>query len=157
MSELPGVFIEFYDDDISLQEVTDDEFLEIYDGSITVRSYSSSVPFTMVGPLVIKIGNGFFPIHTGVWKVAAISATVSIAPLGQSVIVDIKRNGVSIFSDPADRVTLAPGVDLVLAGVWDDLSYIGGVDRISVDVVQVGSPGTTGDTLIVSILLERTS
>jgi hypothetical protein len=157
MTISPGVFVEWYDDDVTLAEVSDTEFFEIYDGSITVRSYSTSIPFTMAGTLFVKSGNGFYPVHQGVWKVAGISATVSIAPLGTSVIIDIKRNGVSIFSDPADRPTIASGEEFAVVGEWDDLSYIGGTDRISVDVVQVGSLGSEGDTLIASVLLERTA
>jgi hypothetical protein len=156
MTVSPGVFIEWYDDEVTLAEVSDTEFFEIYDGSITVRSYTVSAEFTMIGPLFTKVGTGGYPIHPGVWRIASIEARVVTASGGQSVIVDINKNGVSIFAIAGNRPTIAAGSQLAVTGAWTEVSFTHG-DSLTVDVDQVGSPGTEGDTLVVSILLERTA
>jgi hypothetical protein len=177
MPDTSGVFIEVLDDDgvvngtvadsvdgaVELFVVPDvvgtglatPQYLEVYDGSINVRSYTMSLPFTMQGTLVVRAGTGAHPIHPGTWRLRSVMLSVIVAPDGQPIKVDVNKSGVSLFSDQANRPQIAVGQTNGTVGAWDDLTFVGGVDTISVDVDQVGSLGSEGTTLVVSLLLER--
>ena len=43
------------------------------------------------------------------WRLLSVRATVEVPPSGGAVVVDLLRNGTSVFSEPADRPTIPPG------------------------------------------------
>lgn len=133
------------------------QYLEVYDGSVNIRSYTMSLPFTMIGPLVVKVGTGRHPIHDGVWRLRSVVMSVILAPGVQAIKADVNKNVTTVFTDQSQRPQIAVGSFLSTVGAWDSVTFVGGVDTISVDVDQVGSGGNPGDTLVVSLLIERIS
>ena len=179
MPDTSGVFLEVLDDDGTVEGTLADsvngaielyvipgvtgtalavpQYLEVYDGNVNVRSYTMSLPFTMMGPLVVKVGTGRHPIHTGVWRLRSVMMSVILAPGGQVIKVDVNKNLTTVFSDQTQRPQIAIGAFLSTVGTWDDVTFVGGTDTISVDIDQVGAGINPGETLVASLLLERIS
>lgn len=86
-------------------------------------------------------------------EIVDVRAHLDTAPAGSSFIVDVNKNGTTIFTTQSARPTIlaaanassntAPAVTALAAG-----------DRLSVDVDQIGS-GTAGSDLYVSVTVRR--
>lgn len=109
--------------------------------------------FTHQGPLVVKTGTAQVPIHGGTFSIDSVSARVGSAPTGSNVVVDIKKNGVSIYSTPANRPTIIAGTNQAVVGTHDSVSLTDG-DYLTVDIVSIGST-VPGSDLVVSNGLNR--
>jgi hypothetical protein len=85
------------------------------------------------------------------YKITAIAVAVGVAPTGSALIVDINKNGTTIFTTQENRPTIAVGAnsDLTSAPDIDTLS-VG--DYLTVDIDQVGS-SFAGSDLTVQIEL----
>ena len=91
----------------------------------------------------------FPPIPVGVEAIVNhVFCSLGTPASGSSVIVDVKKNGASIFSSPANRAVIAAGQ---IAGVS---AYSGTVitatDYLTVEIAQVGA-GTPGEDLLVQV------
>src|SRR3972149_4452477 len=108
----------------------------------------SRIGFVNPGVLAVAAGSVRLrmPRHGVIVKV---TATVGTAPTGASLIVDVNKNGTTIFTTQANRPTIA-------AGSQDDLSSIPDVvpfakeDVFTMDVDQVGST-VAGSNLVVQV------
>lgn len=81
-------------------------------------------------------------------------AEISTAPVGASVICDIKKNGTSIWSvTPGNKVTIADGANSGLSNNFDSPSIIQG-DYLTIDVSQIGST-TPGTKLVVRVKIQK--
>lgn len=110
------------------------------------------IPFGMPGTLVAKAGDGYYYNDTGApLTIYAVRASVGTAPTGGSVIVDVNRNGVTIFTNPANRPTIAAGTKTATAPAIDVATLAPG-DYLTVDVDDVGST-VTGSNLVVTVVL----
>lgn len=105
---------------------------------------------TLPGELYVVSGKVRFYLQRD-YRITAIAVAVGFAPTGASVIVDINKNGTTIFTTQANRPTIAVGAnsDLTSAPDIDTLS-VG--DYLTVDVDQVGS-SFAGSDLTVQIEL----
>lgn len=81
--------------------------------------------------------------------ITVVRAVVGTAPTTQSIIVDVHKNGTTIFTTQANRPTIAAGATASGAATPNVTSLAAG-DVLTVDIDQVGS-GTTGANLSVSI------
>lgn len=81
--------------------------------------------------------------------IQSVRASVGTAPTGQALIVDVNMNGTTIFTNQANRPSIAPGTNTILATTIDVTSLPIG-SYLTVDVDQVGS-GTTGADLVVQV------
>ena len=105
------------------------------------------VPFTVPGPLSVYTGvSRFYFVRSG--TITAVLASVGVPPQGASVVVDVLKNGTSIFTNTLNRPTIAAGQNSD-AGVPDVTSVTAG-DYVTVNVVSVGT-STTGSDLVVQI------
>lgn len=94
-------------------------------------------------------GAGRFVLPYGSTIVGVI-ATVGVAPVGAALVVDVNRNGVTLFTTQGSRPQIPDG-QLVSAIAVPDITAVAANSRLSVDVDQVGS-GTPGSDLTVEIL-----
>jgi hypothetical protein len=113
---------------------------------------SSVFQFQSVGTLTAAAGKAFVVApHAGVIK--TVKASVGTAPAGSSLIVDINKNGTTIFTTQANRPTIAAAATAAtLAGQPNVLTFAAG-DLLSVDIDQIGS-GTAGSNLAVALVVE---
>lgn len=109
--------------------------------------------FSMRDQLEAATGTMFIPFDTDA-ALVSVQAVVSVSPVGQDVIVDILINNVSVWANPADRLTIPAGQDeSSVVSVFDTDTFVSG-DRLSVDVVQVGS-SNPGEDLVVMVRVLR--
>lgn len=85
--------------------------------------------------------------------IAKVKVYADTAPTGASLIVDVNKNGTTIFTTQANRPTLAIGQNSDDSGTPDVTSIAEG-DRWSIDIDQVGSTEPGGNDLLVTIVLE---
>jgi hypothetical protein len=109
---------------------------------------SSEVALSLRGTLVVGIGviPLVFPSNK---TIVRITAAVGVAPTGQAIIFDIKKNGVTILSTVV--LSIQPNSTVALPIVPDDATILTG-DILTVDVIQVGSlqPGAYA-TLVIEV------
>lgn len=89
-----------------------------------------------------------------VWSIAGVRASLGVAPVGASYIVDIKRNGVSIYSTNTQRPTILTTAYTGFGGARL-VETIAESDYVTVDILQVGASPNTGSSLTVQVMLER--
>ncbi|MGB4957796.1 MAG: hypothetical protein WBO49_05070 [Candidatus Saccharimonas sp.] len=110
------------------------------------------VPFSISGAAYVTTGQGRVYIESS-RTITRVRASVGTAPTGASLIVDVLKNGTSIYNvTPANRPTIAAGTYTALGGTPDTTTFVNG-DYITVSVVQIGS-GVAGSDLTVSIRLQ---
>lgn len=114
-------------------------------------------------PLVLS-AYGSLSVSTGVsrvgvegnYTIAGIRARVNTAPTGASVIVDVNKNGTTIFSTQSNRPTIAASAfDSGYVTNMNTTTMAAG-DYFTIDVDQVGST-VEGSHLTVTIWIVRTS
>lgn len=69
-------------------------------------------------------------------QLCAVVASVGQAPTGSDLVIDLKINGASIFSNEGNRLTIHNGETIGFAG---PVGTINPGDRLTLDVIQVGS------------------
>lgn len=109
--------------------------------------------FTKQGTLAITPSTSEFPIAGGNFRLESIAARVKTAPVGGSVVLDVLKNGVSIFSVSADRPTIAEGQKVAVTGDYGSVMFAEG-DYLEVIIVSVGTTNP-GATLTASVRLTR--
>jgi len=110
------------------------------------------VPFSISGAAYVTTGQGRVYIESS-RTITRVRASVGTAPTGASLIVDVLKNGTSIYNvTPANRPTIAAAAFTALGGTPDTTTFVSG-DYITVSVTQIGS-GVAGSDLTVSIRLQ---
>jgi hypothetical protein len=61
------------------------------------------------------------------------------APTGAAILVDLNKNGTTMFSTQGNRPTIADGANAETATTAPDVTAVAAGDRLSVDIDQVGS------------------
>jgi hypothetical protein len=110
-------------------------------------------PFSLGGPLTVKTGT--FKVYTeGDYVVETIRASVGGgAPAGSAVIVDVNKNGTTIYTNQANRPQIAAGATTGTGNSPAITAFTAG-DYITVDVDAVGST-TPGTDLTVVVRLRK--
>lgn len=89
----------------------------------------------------------------GAWTITEVRASVGTSPTGASIIVDVNKNGSTIFTTQSNRPTIAASGSTALApGI--DVSTLVNADYLSFDIDQIGS-SIEGADLTVQIWLRR--
>lgn len=107
--------------------------------------------YTIVGNAIV--GAGTFKLYndTGVSiTIGAVRVACGTGPAGASLIVDVNKNGTTIFTTQASRPTVAAGSATALSGAVDTPTWANG-DYITVDIDQVGST-TAGSDIVITLV-----
>jgi len=129
----------------------------LMDCDVSVSSGGFGVPgpsgntlaiFSFPGVIAPLTGTARLYMGSGI-TIQRIIASVSVAPAGASVILDVNRNGTTIFTTQANRPTIPIGGFVDLSSVPDVTTALGG-DYLTIDVDQVGSV-TAGSDLVVQV------
>lgn len=90
--------------------------------------------------------------HGRTLTIQSVRASVGTQPTGAAIIVDVKKNGTSIFATTtANRPTIAVSTNSAVAGT-PDTTTISSTDYLTVDILQVGST-VAGGSLTVQIVV----
>ena len=143
----PGVFLEFYDDDVEIQEVSDTEFLEIYDGSFGMTVADEVLPFTRQGLLIPGAGTFRFPVKGGTFLIHTVSASLGTSGDAQ---IDVNKNGTTIYGTQSNRPTFTASNSAVV-GVHSVTTVTDG-DYFTIDI---DSAANGAADLVVVIRLQR--
>lgn len=133
---------------IAAANVTDDrQWTSMYDELL--------IPFAKADILAVETGKGFMKMPwpgliLGVWPYA------STAPTGASLIIDVNKNAVTIYTTQANRPTITAGNFTITTEStnMEVKTFVKG-DRLSVDIDQVGST-VAGADLVVNVRVIRT-
>ncbi len=123
--------------------------------NLTNTMPSQPAQFSMDGICYAKNGTLRFPVLGGTYTISAVTATVGTSPAGAALVVDVRKNGTTIYTGGVNRPSIAAGSNSANGGAPSTSSVTTG-DYLTVDVVSVGST-TPGSDLVVNILLTRTS
>lgn len=109
-------------------------------------------PFSVTGALVVQTGAHRFYNDSGVpLVVRAIRASVGTAPTGAAIILDVNKNGTTIYTTQANRPTI-PISGFTVKSTNPDVNTFADGDYITVDVDQIGST-VAGSNLVVTVWL----
>ena len=117
-----------------------------YAGTFTERRAKNVWAFGREGTLIATTGKSEFPVPFA-GTLIDVRARVGTAPTGASVIVDVNKNGSTVFTTQANRPTIAAGAKASGAAV-PDVTTFAEDDFMTVDIDQIGS-GTPGSDLLV--------
>lgn len=106
-------------------------------GDLEVGTDVSPMPFYVYAPCTIK----------------EVYIAVRTAPTGSSIIVDVNKNGTTIFSTQANRPEIDTGEYVATSGA-PDVTSLAKNDKLTIDVDQVGST-VAGADLIIFIRIEQ--
>lgn len=109
--------------------------------------------FSLAGTLTVGAGVLRLPILAAC-RCSLVRAAVATAPTGAAVIVDVNKNGTTIFTTQGNRPTIAAASTMSAAATPDAAaSTFAAGDYITVDVDQVGST-VAGANLVVALELQ---
>lgn len=104
-------------------------------------------PFSRAGTLAVDTGKGRFTLPAAA-TIVGVTAAVSTAPTGASVIVDVNKNGTTIFSTQGNRPTI-PASSFASSTAVPDITSLAVGDYLTVDVDQVGSTIPGADLVVI--------
>ena len=113
-----------------------------------------SKEFSELGVLVTKNGTSRWYPRFNI-AITDVSASVAVAPTGDTIEVDVNKNGTTIFSTQSNRPIIAAAAFFDVSGTPDVTALTGDTDYITVDIDQIGST-ISGEDLVVSIGYKRT-
>jgi hypothetical protein len=110
------------------------------------------VPYSMTGTISVGAGTCRFYVDE-TWTISSVRASVGTAPTGAALIVDVNKNGTTIFTTQSNRPQIAVSTNTDVADAIEVSSLASG-DYLTVDIDQVGST-IAGADLTVTIVLTR--
>lgn len=118
------------------------------------KKTTKSLVYSANGTLTVRTGVSKIPMQ-GSGTIVAVKAYVNTAPTGASLIVDVNKNGTTIFGTQANRPTVAAGANAATVGANSVTTYVDG-DLLSVDIDQIGSTVAGSDLVVVVYVLRTT-
>lgn len=102
--------------------------------------------FSQAGTLATKIGTlRWYP--RGTITLESVFICVNTPPAGQAIIVDVNKNGTTVFTDQTKRPTIAAGAFTATSGT-PDVTSVTPTDYIQIDIDQVGTTDPGADLTI---------
>lgn len=111
-------------------------------------------PFGFVGPVSVQTGTARF-LFPSAATILGVVAAVGTAPMGQSMLVDVLKNGTTVFTTQANRPTIAAGAHATSVMPTPDVTAVVSGDYLTVDIDQIGST-VAGSDLVVNVYLSVT-
>lgn len=118
-------------------------------GSPGVTEYN--YVFSRSGNAAVVTGTHRGPIPFNC-TITAIMVMVGTAPTGASIIVDVNKNGVTVFTTQANRPTIAASANSSGVVTNMDVTSLAAGDYLTVDIDQVGSTVTGADISVVVVV-----
>jgi hypothetical protein len=116
------------------------------------ESASTKTIMFYIGETLQVETNAMSAIVPQAMTITAIRADVDIAPIGSSLILDINKNGSTIYSTQANRPEIISGDEFIVATL-PDTTVLDKYDKLTLDIDQIGSV-TEGINLCVAVICE---
>lgn len=104
--------------------------------------------YTYPGTLVANTTGPRIPIPSYGMEISNVIVQVRVAPTGASVIVDINKNGSTIFTTGKPTIAVSTTQDLTSAPTTNPHICVSG-DYITVDIDQIGSTIAGSDLVVI--------
>lgn len=114
------------------------------------------VPLSRTGTLTVLAGSAKFPVGASC-TVVGVRLAVGTAPTGADLIVDLNKNGTTIFTTQANRPRITAGQSSGGPGSAPDVASLAAGDLLSLDVDQVGSTVAGADLTVVIVISRAVS
>jgi hypothetical protein len=111
------------------------------------------IPYTKTGVLTTSTGTIRYRLPWAA-TIIATTAAVNTAPTGAAIIVDVLKNGTTIYSTTANRPTIAISTFATTTSPTPDVTTLAAGDYLTVNISQVGST-VAGSDLSVFVELQR--
>jgi len=122
-------------------------------GATHTLTFSLSAYFKQ-GTLTTSTGTIRLPID-GTYTIVGTRLMVGTAPTGAAIIVDVNKNGTTIYTTQGNRPTIAASANSGGPGSTPDVTSLAAGDYLTVDVDQVGST-VAGADLTVTVIVSKT-
>lgn len=118
----------------------DSQWIEIGGGSSGPQGPigQSVIPYAKTGTLAVTTGTLRFRMPFAA-TIIGVSASVGTAPTGSSIIVDVNKNGTTIFTTQANRPAIAISAFEAAEVTNMNITSLAIGDYITVDIDQIGS------------------
>lgn len=129
------------------------------DGTVAAASHGhtftfSLTPFSKQGALTTTTGASRLPID-GACTIVGTRLMVGTAPTGADIVIDVNKNGSTIYTTQANRPRITAGQNSGGPGVAPNVTSLAAGDYVTVDVDQVGA-AVAGSDLTVTIIVSKT-
>lgn len=114
----------------------------------------SLTAYTKQGVLSVAAGAQRLPID-GTYTIVGTRLMVGTAPTGADLLVDVHKNGTTIYTTQGNRPSIAAGANSGGPGTTPDVTSLVAGDYLTIDVDQVGS-SVAGSDLTVTIVVTKT-
>ncbi len=114
----------------------------------------SLTSFFKTGVLTTTTGTQRLPID-GTYTIVGTRLMAGTAPTGANLIVDVNKNGTTIYSTQANRPMITATQNAGGPGATPDVTTLAAGDYITVDIDQIGST-VAGSDLTVSVIVSKT-
>lgn len=115
-------------------------------GPTNVASFMPLV-FTYPGAISVSTGTVRFTAPIAM-TVIGVSASVGTAPTAASIIIDVKKNGTTIYTTSGNRPTITAASNTA-SETTPDITSVSTGDYLTVDIVQIGSSTPGSDLSVV--------
>ena len=110
--------------------------------------------YSKQGSLSVATGTMRLPID-GTYTIVGTRLMVGTAPTGSSLIIDVNKNGATIYTTQGNRPTIAASANAGGPGSTPDVTSLAAGDYLTVDIDQIGST-VAGSDLTVTIVVSKT-
>jgi len=136
-------------DRVKIYDSEDDDTFKYSElGDLPGGAVSQQLSFFRTGTLEVTTGASKFPALFDMTLIG-VRAAVGTAPTGADLIVDVNKNGTTVYTTQGNRPTISDGNTSSTETV-PDVTAVAAGDLLSVDIDQVGS-STEGSDLVVAI------
>jgi len=118
--------------------------------AVPIEAYT----FSVTGAVAVATGRSRIYLE-GDYVVETVRAAVNTPPTGAALLVDVNKNGTTIYADQSKRPSIAAGANSAV-GNNPDVTTLAAGDYLTVDVDQVGST-VAGADLTVTVRVRRAS
>ena|SRR5215217_6366150 len=118
--------------------------------AVPIEAYT----FCVTGAVAVATGRSRIYLE-GDYVVETVRAAVNTPPTGAALLVDVNKNGTTIYADQSKRPSIAAGANSAV-GNNPDVTTLAAGDYLTVDVDQVGST-VAGADLTVTVRVRRAS
>lgn len=124
---------------------------KIVPGQLAAANITKLVPYSYTGTVAVTTGT--FRLYNDMgasWTISGVRASVGTAPAGASIVIDVNKNGTTIFTTQANRPTIAAAANTSGNVTNMDVTTVAAGEYLTIDIDQIGST-TAGADLTVQI------
>lgn len=110
-------------------------------------------PFSQQGTLTVKAGTSRYPVKGGTFQIQTVAVMVNTAPTGAAILVDVNKNGTTIYGTQGNRPSVAISGTSATVGAHTATTVTDG-DYLTVDIDQIGST-IAGADLVCVVRMQR--